>query len=328
MWTRTICVFRKTGTLQSEVVRFLWCSMSTPKNVAQDHHVRWPAFLRLLTWSFLAMIISMKRARFPRSSWTEFVFPKQDTSLTTEIVEIVWMCDAFSSVSFCTRYFLRKSYLSAKASRQFTPNDPTVNLQILKCILVKSHFQAHFGKLLHDVLRALVLCDLSLVIEENHVCLVNVALEPQRCFNAILLLCILQLVAVHAHHKMYLTLCVILSHLVKSWNGCTSENLVPQSVKNATCLKWLMCMHVACIDNKWKAKYICDRHTKKCTVYICIVSLHHIRTCTSEHLKSSSIHFEVNATLLAARDIVNVQLRLFVFTARHVALQEPESWSS
>ncbi len=213
--------------------------------------------------------------------------------------------------------------------RGFTPihcsflrsNDPTVNLQILKCILVKSHFQAHFGKLLHDVLRALVLCDLSLVIEENHVCLVNVALEPQRCFNAILLLCILQLVAVHAHHKMYLTLCVILSHLVKSWNGCTSENLVPQSVKNATCLKWLMCMHVACIDNKWKAKYICDRHTKKCTVYMhCIIASY---TCTSEHLKSSS-----NATLLAARDIVNVQLRLFVFTARHVALQEPESWSS
>ena len=107
-----------------------------PKNVAQDHHVHWPAFLRLLTCSFLAIIISMKRARFPRSSWSQFVFPSQQKSFGC--VTMPSQASAFAQDTSCARRTLvpRFNANDSLLLYEVKRSNCRVNLRILKCILV------------------------------------------------------------------------------------------------------------------------------------------------------------------------------------------------
>ena len=75
------------------------------------------------------------------------------------------------------------------------------------------HLQAYFRKLLHDVLCSLVLLDATLAVEEHHVGLANVALQTHDRFDALFLLCILELAAVHANNKMNASVRVVFPDL-------------------------------------------------------------------------------------------------------------------
>mmetsp|Transcript_64008 Transcript_64008/g.152894 ORF Transcript_64008/g.152894 Transcript_64008/m.152894 type:complete len:204 (-) Transcript_64008:95-706(-) len=76
------------------------------------------------------------------------------------------------------------------------------------------HLQSNFRKLVHDGLCALVFCDATLVVEQYHVGLVDGALQAHHGVNALFLLCILELAAIHADNKVNTALCMVFSDII------------------------------------------------------------------------------------------------------------------
>lgn len=164
------------------------------------------------------MIISMKRARFPRSSWSQFVFPSQQKSFGC--VTMPSQASAFAQDTSCARRTLvpRFNANDSLLLYEVKRSNCRVNLRILKCILVTfssalwqtlawcpSHSCTlwSFPRDWKEPCLSRWCCSWASALLQCH----PFALHPLACCRPC------------APQNVLDTLCVILSHLGKSWNG-------------------------------------------------------------------------------------------------------------